>query len=379
MGCVSSRISPIEEESTDDMPSRTQISTTAYTNDSLWALVNDGAFQAHVSERTFQIFLHEDLPDYWKLQLDLLVVLKFIFDRIKPRGATVIFPNRPLRYPTGDTEALLRLTGIKTLHEGVQLWTEYLVQTGSLHIGESNWHTAFRQTREGYRFNLVPTEGAIHCRDHGMLAQELRPSQHRRSATEEMTATIEDAYSCYSSVHESSNEALKDRISQKARDLLPRYMEPVPLGFAVHNYDNLMQTSYDAGTGIALTNVALQALTDVKESPRGGLGSRISIIVVKGTIPQAHISLLSEASIEVRKVISKDKSSKSRGNLSHGVCFASLPDTGVGSVWRKLSYRSEGNGGFCNYVELPASISPHVVPGKFVRKMLLGSVDSTTE
>ena len=372
MGCVSSRISLVEEEFTADVPSRTQISTTAYTNDSLQALVNDGSFQAHVSERTFQIFLHEDLPDYWQLQLDLLIVMKFIFDRIKPRGATVIFPNRPLRYPTRDTEALLRLTSIETLHEGVQLWTRYLVQTGGLQTGES-----IGQTREGCRFNLVPTEDAAHSRDHGMAAQELRSWQHRRSATEEMTATIEDAYIRYSSVHESSNEALKDRISQKARDLLSRYMEPVPLGFAIHNYGKLMKTSYDAGTGIALTNVALQALTDVKESTRGELDSGINIIVVKGTTPQAHISLLSEACVEVRKVMFKDKSSNSRANLSHRVCFASLPDTGVGSVWQKLSYRSDGDGDFCNYVELPAIISPHAVPGGFVRTMLLGSVDST--
>ena len=57
-------MSLVKEEFTADVPSRTQISTTAYTNDSLQALVNDRSFQAHVSERTFQIFLHEDLPDY---------------------------------------------------------------------------------------------------------------------------------------------------------------------------------------------------------------------------------------------------------------------------------------------------------------------------
>ena len=90
-----------------------------------------------------------------------------------------------------------------------------------------------------------------------MLSPELRPSQHKRSATEEMTKTIEDAYSSYNLVQDYSHEVLKDRISQKARDLLPRYMEPVPLDFAVHNYENLMKTSYDAGTGIALANVAL--------------------------------------------------------------------------------------------------------------------------
>ncbi|CAI9625680.1 unnamed protein product, partial [Alternaria burnsii] len=121
-------------------------------------LVDDGEFQAQVAERAFQIFLHEDLPDYWKLQFDLLRIFKSVFDRIKPRSATVIFPNRPLRFPAGDTEALLRLTSISSLQEGVQIWTQYLVHTGSLHSEEEDWHAAFKQTREGYRFNLTPAE-----------------------------------------------------------------------------------------------------------------------------------------------------------------------------------------------------------------------------
>ncbi|CAN9165084.1 unnamed protein product [Alternaria alternata] len=195
-----------------------------------------------------------------------------------------------------------------------------------------------------------------------------------------MTKTIKDAYSSYNLVQDCSHEVLKDRISQKARDLLPRYIEPVPLDFAVHNYENLMKTSYDAGTGIALANVALQALTDVKESARGGLGSKVSIIVVKGTVPQAHIDRLSSASAEAHEAIHKDKkSSKSQGTHAHGICFASLPDTGDGGVWRRLSHRRYSNGGFCKYVELPATISPVVVTSKFVRAMLLGSVDPSSE
>ncbi|EMD65814.1 hypothetical protein COCSADRAFT_85820 [Bipolaris sorokiniana ND90Pr] len=193
-----------------------------------------------------------------------------------------------------------------------------------------------------------------------------------------MTKTIEDAYSNYSLVEESSNEALKERISQKARDLLPRYMEPVPLNFAVHNYESLMETSYDAGTGISLTNVALQAFTDAKESLRGGLGSKIDIIVVKGKLPQAHVGLLLEANIGVHNAIyGSKKSKKSQITDSHGICFAMLPNTGDGSIWHRLSYRSNNNRGFCNCVELPTSISRRPVTGEFVRRILLGSVDST--
>jgi hypothetical protein len=141
-----------------------------------------------------------------------------------------------------------------------------------------------------------------------------------------------------------------------------------------------MKTSYDAGTGIALANVALQALTDVKESARGGLGSKVSIIIVKGTVPRAHVDRLSSASAEAHKAIQKDKkSSKLQGPQAHGICFASLPDTGAGDVWRRLSHRSYSNGGFCKYVELPATISPVIVTGKLVRAMLLGSVDPDSE
>ncbi|KAF2844010.1 hypothetical protein T440DRAFT_410975 [Plenodomus tracheiphilus IPT5] len=195
-----------------------------------------------------------------------------------------------------------------------------------------------------------------------------------------MTRTIEDAYTDYSLAQESSNEALKERISQKARDLLPRYMEPVPLDFAVHNYENLMRTSYDAGTGIGLTNVAMQVLNDAKESSRGGLGSKVNVIVVKGTILQAHIDLLLEASTEIHKTIYKDKKGgRSHRIDSYGICFAGLPETGAGGVWRRLSYRGNSNRGFCNYVELPAGISPLVITGKFVHRMLFGSVSPTTE
>ncbi|CAN9123508.1 unnamed protein product [Alternaria alternata] len=141
-----------------------------------------------------------------------------------------------------------------------------------------------------------------------------------------------------------------------------------------------MKTSYDAGTGIALANVALQALTDVKESARGGLGSKVSIIVVKGTVPQAHIDRLSSASAEAHEAIHKDKkSSKSQGTHAHSICFASLPNTGDSGVWRRLSHRSYNDGGFCKYVELLATISLVVVTGKFVRAMLLSLVDPSSE
>jgi hypothetical protein len=193
-----------------------------------------------------------------------------------------------------------------------------------------------------------------------------------------MTRTIEDAYSDFNSAQKSSNETLKERISQKARDLLPRYIEPVPLNFAVHNYENLIRTSYDAGTSIGLTNVVLQALNNAKESSRGGLGSKVNIIVVKGTILQAHINLLSEASTEIHKAIYKEKKGGQSQRIdSYGICFASLPKTRAGDVWRRLSHRGNSNRGFCNYVELPPDISPLVVTGKFVRRMLFSSVSLT--
>ncbi|EUC40375.1 hypothetical protein COCMIDRAFT_41274 [Bipolaris oryzae ATCC 44560] len=193
-----------------------------------------------------------------------------------------------------------------------------------------------------------------------------------------MTKTIEDAYSNYSLVEESSNNALKERIIQKARYLLPQYMEPVPLDFAVHNYESLMRTSYDAGTGIGLTNVVLQAFTDAKKSLRGGIDSKIDIVVVKGTVLQAHVDLLLEANIGVHNTIHASKKRKRLQSLdSRGICFAILPNTGDGSTWRRLSYRSNSNTSICNCVDLPTGISPHIVTGESVRRMLLGSVDLT--
>ncbi|KAH7552856.1 hypothetical protein BM1_08807 [Bipolaris maydis] len=145
----------------------------------------------------------------------------------------------------------------------------------------------------------------------------------------------------------------------------------------LHNYESLIKTSYDAGTGIGLTNVALQAFTDTKESSRGGLGSKIDIIVVKGTVPRAYVGLLLETNIEVQNTIYTNKKSKNSQKMdSCGICFAILPNTGAGSIWRRLSYRGNSNTGFCNFVELPTNISSLVVTGEFMRRMLLGSVNT---
>ena len=84
-----------------------------------------------------------------------------------------------------------------------------------------------------------------------------------------------------------------------------------------------MKTSYDAGTGIALANVALQALTDVKESARGGLGSKVSIIVVKGTVPQAHIDRLSSASAEAHKATKRTR--RAASHKGHMLMASALP------------------------------------------------------
>lgn len=175
MGCFSSKVHIIEEGPTVRGPSHVQLSATAQkqTNDFLSTLINNGEFQAQVTERSFKVYLHEDMPDYWKLQYDLLIVLKSIFDRVKPRSATVVFPNRPLRYPTGDVENLLKLTRIETLHQGIQLWIEYLIQAGSLQHENSDWRSAFRKTPEGYRFNIVRAEDDVCFQDNKTFLQEL--------------------------------------------------------------------------------------------------------------------------------------------------------------------------------------------------------------
>ena len=66
MGCIYSKLFSVEEEPLNDVPMRIYFPATTQkrTNDSLEDLVNDREFQAQVTERNFQIFLHEDLPDY---------------------------------------------------------------------------------------------------------------------------------------------------------------------------------------------------------------------------------------------------------------------------------------------------------------------------
>ena len=55
MGCVYSKLFSMEEELISNVLLRTNLPATAQkqTNDSLWELVNDGEFQAQVTERTF--------------------------------------------------------------------------------------------------------------------------------------------------------------------------------------------------------------------------------------------------------------------------------------------------------------------------------------
>ncbi|EDU47793.1 predicted protein [Pyrenophora tritici-repentis Pt-1C-BFP] len=186
-----------------------------------------------------------------------------------------------------------------------------------------------------------------------------------------MTETMENVFDKCQLTQDVSDEALKDTIIQKARDLLPRYMEPVPLDFAINNYKNLITTSYGAGTRIGSSNVAFQAIIDAKETFAGGFDSKVKIVIVKGAIPRAHTNILLKARTEAHKIISHHLSEENSERLgSYGVCFAGLPGTGSGEVWRKLGGNSENR--FCKYVELPIDSSSY--DGSMLQKILLGAV-----
>jgi hypothetical protein len=342
------------------------------TKDGLQDLIKDTQFQGQISERAFQICLHEDLPDYWPLQLKLLLAIKFIFDGIRPKGATVVFPNLPMRYPGRETEVLLNLTNIQNVYEGMQIWIEHLVREGTVQTGDSGWQGAFQRTPQGYQITRIQVEDNASCNGIRVPATLLRQSVSniRRKASEEMTRTIESVYNKCQLAQEASNEALKDTISQKARDLLPRYMEPVPLDFAIRNYENLMATSYRAGTRIGSSNVAFQAIVDAKETFASGFGLNVKIVIVKGTVPHAHVNILLNAKTEAQKYLHEESNGgKLRKVGSYGVCFAGLPGTGSNDAWRRLTNHGNRDKSFCEYLDIPIDIS-----GNFVRKLLLGAV-----
>jgi hypothetical protein len=371
MGCAGSKSEMAQATVTETLQSRMATAGNQM-KDELQDLIKDRQFQAQISERAFQICLHEDLPDYWPLQLNLLIAMKFVFDRIRPKGATVIFPNLPLRYPGGDTEVLLRLTSIQNVHEGIQTWIEHLVREGSVQTKGSDWQGAFRLTPQGYRITLMQVEDNASYEGIHLPATSLKQSVRniRRKASEEMTTTIESVYNKLQIAQEASNEALKDTISQKARDLLPRYMEPVPLDFAIHNYQNLMTTSYHAGTRIGSSNVAFQAIVDAKETFASGFGLKVKIVIVKGAVAHAHANILLDAKTEAQKHLHEEsKGKKSQKVGSYGVCFAGLPGTGPNDAWRTLSNHGNRDKSFCDYLEIPIDIS-----GSFVRRLLLGAV-----
>jgi hypothetical protein len=374
MGCTNSKPKS-KQASLTCTPKSEPIPTSSKVKDDLYHLVEDGQFQAQVSERAFQIFMHDALPDSWQLQFDLLIALKFVFDRIGPKRATVIFPNLPLRYPSGDTKILLKLTSIANVHEGIQLWVEHLIREGTVYINGSDWQAAFKHTALGYR--IAQDEDVAHCNGTYLPTKSLKQSveEAKRNAKEEMTKTIEKVFNQCQLAQDASNEALKDTVSQKARDLLPRYMEPVPLDFAIHNFRNLMETSHNSEIGMRLSNVALQTIIDAKEAFASGFGATVKIVIVQGSITQAHTNILLRAKTEAYLSVDEDfKGRKPQKLGSYGVCFASLPDTGSSHVWRRLSNDSNRYKEFCDYVELPTIVTYDFVSGSFVRRLLLGSV-----
>jgi hypothetical protein len=155
----------------------------------------------------------------------------------------------------------------------------------------------------------------------------------RRKASNEMIETMENVFNKCQLTQDILDKALKDIIIQKARDLLPRYIEPVPLDFAINNYKNLITTSYGAGTRIRLSNIAFQAIIDAKETFAGGFDSKVKIIIIKEAIPRAHTNILLKARTEAHKIISHHLLEENSERLgSYGVCFASLPSIGSGEV-----------------------------------------------
>ncbi|KAF2818158.1 hypothetical protein CC86DRAFT_309756 [Ophiobolus disseminans] len=187
-----------------------------------------------------------------------------------------------------------------------------------------------------------------------------------------MTKTIEIAFGLSQLRSGASTSDWKQIIIQKARELLPRYMDPVPLNFAIYNYDSLMKTSYEAGTRIKSADVAIQALIDAQESVACGLGSKVNIVIVEG----AHTSTFTPASTHVPQCTNKCLTMKeTRRVKSSRICFASLPGSGPSDICYKLSRCSNISKGFCNCVELPGDLGRSTIKGTLLRKVLAGIAD----
>lgn len=326
--------------------------------DDLLKLVTDRHFEEHVKERSFQIYLHERLPAYWILQYELLVAVKYIFDRIKPKKATVIFPNRTLRFPRADAEVLLELINVGNAQQGIQVWVEYLAQIGRVQFEGQDWKAAFNWTREGYRLCCIQV-----CDDdnhHSIGAATTLQIKIRRTVIEEMSNLIERAWNDFQ-VYGTMDETMKNTINEKARDLLALYMEPVPLDFAVQNYENLMKTSYKAGPCLRLIDVVVRALVDAEIQ---GCPSEVKIVIVEGITQTRSSSVLKP---EVKNVEHKDlRETKTAGSV---VTFAGLPGTGSSIVWQTIECRSCSKD-FCDYIELPAYIGQQSL-STFIRTLLL--------
>ncbi|OAL56155.1 hypothetical protein IQ07DRAFT_485605, partial [Pyrenochaeta sp. DS3sAY3a] len=148
-----------------------------------------------------------------------------------------------------------------------------------------------------------------------------------------MTQSLEEAYSNFWLRTDLTDGFLKDNIIQKARDLLSQRTEPVPLAFAIKNYENLMKTCFDAGPTLGIGDVALQSINGAKQAFTSGSKSSIQIVIVHGSILQSQKKRILDASLEL---YSHSQTVAFSRHVHHGVSFVTLPRTECVNFWEEM-------------------------------------------
>ncbi|KAF2024836.1 hypothetical protein EK21DRAFT_93723 [Setomelanomma holmii] len=331
--------------------------------DEIQRLVAERDFQEQLKERKYTIYLHERLPAYWSLQYDLLLAVKSIFDKITPKGATVVFPNRTLRYPSAETNVLLNLLSIQNAREGVQIWVNYLAQKGMLQLNGQDWQAAFRRTQTGYQLWFIQLEDETDSWSTAVTTISSRQdASNKHIAFERMTDLIERTYNETQSSNDAPDDTYKDMIGETARDMLSLFMEPVPLNFAIKNYGTLMKTSYDAGSCIRSSNVIFRVLLDVDDARTSISSSEVKIVIVRNVSEVSNRSP-STYSYGVENITFDH--TKIMGQGKRTVCIVSLLSTGFSSCC------GHGYQNCCKYLEIPHCMKAHQISADFMRNLLL--------
>lgn len=292
--------------------------------------VNEETFQTSVSGTSYQIVLHEDYPQFWPLQQHLLLAIQRTLHRLPTNGCTVVIPNLVERQSNTNTKTLIRLTRIQNVHQGIQIWIQYLKRNHAK-IGIANDDCNFRS---------------------------IKLSEVSRMPISRMTQVMAKVMQIDSMSDELGNgvaEDLKDEVVSAAEELLCRRIKAMPLDFVLYNFKSLMETAWNSAERTRLMDAAEESTAWMAK--------------MFPTSPEKEVRLVIGRHIGSRRASpSQDMGASSTHWFPWTTKFEA--STGYRHVWRSTG----GHNDCWKNVEVATNIAPSLMKHDFIRKLLLPSV-----